>query len=180
MKLLWLKLKDKLWINWIFFYFILIIYLTSIFINFDFFKNVLFDFLNIFIKQIIPILFIIYILMFIFNILIEKETIKNKIEKSSKLTKYFFVIIWWIFSTGPVYMWYPLLKKLKSNWLNYGHIATFIYVRAIKIPFLIFMLSYFWMKYTLIFNLVIIFLAILLWICITLIFNFIWYEKNNS
>lgn len=180
MKLLWLKLKDKFWVNWIFFYSVLLIYFVSIFINFDFFKRVWVDFLNIFIKQIIPVLFIIYTLMFIFNILIKKEAIKEKIEKSSCLSKYFFVVVWWILSSWPVYMWYPFLKKLREHWLNHGHITTFIYARAVKIPFLVIMIAYFWLKYTIIFNLVIIFLSVLLWLLINLIFNFLSYEKNNS
>ena len=77
-------------------------------------------------------------------------------------------------------MWYPFLKKLKDHGLNYGHIATFIYARAVKIPFLAVMIYYFGLKYTIIFNLVLIFLAIILGIVINLIFNLYNYEENNS
>ena len=118
--------------------------------------------------------------MFVLNILLQKDKIKNLIKNSSTITKYVFALIGWIFSTGPVYMWYPFLKKLKDHWLHYGHIATFIYARAVKIPFLAAMIFYFGLKYTIIFNLVLVFLALVIGIVINLIFNFFDYEKSNS
>jgi len=124
------------------------------------------------------VLLIVFVFMFILNILIEKEFIKNKIKNAKSITKYFVSIIWGIFSTWPVYMWYPFLKQLKNHWLSYGHIATFIYARAVKIPFLAVMIMYFGLKYTIIFNLVLIFLALVLGIIIDLLFNLKYYEKN--
>ena len=180
MKLFFLKLKDKYWWNWIFFISILIIYLLSGIYDIHFFINVWKDFVDILVNQILLVLIIVFIFMFLLNILLEKETIKNKIKTSKNSTKYIFSIIWWILSTWPVYMWYPFLKQLKNNWLNYGHITTFIYARAVKIPFLAVMIFYFWLKYTIIFNIVLIFLALIVWVLVNLIFNFIDYEKNNS
>jgi hypothetical protein len=113
-------------------------------------------------------------------LLLEKEIIKNRIKNAKNSTKYFFSIIWWIFSTWPVYMWYPFLKQLNNHWFNYWHIATFIYARAVKIPFLTVMIFYFWLKYTIIFNIVLIVLALILGILINLIFNYFYYENNNS
>jgi hypothetical protein len=55
--------------------------------------------------------------------------------------------------------------------LYYGHIATFIYARAAKIPFLAAMIFYFGLKYTIIFNLVLVFMALLIGILINLIFK---------
>ena len=180
MKLLYLKLKDKYSGNYLFLGFILFIYIIIWLFNFNIFKIIWLDFLKIFIYQIIPVLFIIFSLIFIFNILIEKDYIKKKIKNSSSFYKYIYSIIWWILSTWPVYMWYPFLKQLNKHWLNYWHIASFIYARAIKIPFLLIMILYFWLKYTIIFNLIILFLAIIIWIIINLIFNFFDYENNNG
>ena len=180
MKLLFLKLKDKYWWNCLFFFLILTIYIISWIIDFNFFINTWEDFIKILINQILLILIIVFLFMFFLNIILEKEVIKEKIKNSKNSTKYLFSIIGWIFSTWPVYMWYPFLKKLKNSWLNYGHIATFIYARAVKIPFFAAMIFYFWLKYTIIFNIVLVFSALIIWILINLIFNFLDYEKNNS
>lgn len=180
MKLLYLKLKDKYWWNYLFLSWVLFIYIFIWLSSFHRFKAIWLSFFNIFIYQIIPVLFIIFTFIFIFNILIEKEYIKEKIRNSNSFLKYTYLIIWGILSTGPVYMWYPFLKQLKTHWLNYGHIACFIYARAIKIPFLMVMIIYFWAKYTIIFNLIILFLSISIWITINFIFNFFNYENNNS
>jgi len=179
MKLFYLKLKDKFW-NYLFFCIVLLLYLIIAIFDFNYFIICITYFIKTFIKQILPLLFIVYFFIFIFNLLIKNKNIYNKISNSKNTTKYFFVIIFWILSTWPVYMWYPILQKLHKNGLRHEHIATFIYSRAIKIPFLTIMIFYFWIKYTLVFNLTILFLSILSWITINLLFNFINYENNNS
>lgn len=179
MKLLFLNLKNKYWWNIIFFIFILIIYLSFSLYDFQAFINIWKDFLNILIYQILLVLIIVFLFMFILNLLLAKETIKNKIKNSTNSTKYLFSIIWWIFSTWPVYIWYPFLKQLNNHWLNYGHISTFMYARAVKVPFFTIMIFYFWLKYTMIFNIVLIFLALIIWILINIIFNYIDYEKKS-
>ena len=180
MKLIFLRLKDKYWSNMIFFMFILIIYLLFWLYDFQLFINVWKNFINIIFSQILLVLIIIFIFMFTLNMLLEKDTIKNKIINSKSSTKYIFSILGWIFSTWPVYMWYPFLKQLNNHWLNYGHISTFIYARAVKIPFFAVMIYYFWLKYTIIFNIILIILSLIVWVLINLIFNFLDYEKNNS
>jgi hypothetical protein len=169
MKLFFLKLKDKFWWNYLFLFTVLIIYFITGLFDFSYFLSVWKDVYNIFVKQILIVLFIVFIFMFVLNILLQKEKIKNLIKNSSTTTKYIFSLLGWIFSTGPVYMWYPFLKKLKDHWLHSGHIATFIYARAVKIPFLAAMIFYFGLKYTVIFNLVLIFLALIIWIIINLL-----------
>ena len=180
MKNIYLKLKDRLWGNYLFLYSVLILYLIISIFNYEYIKVCIISFLQLFIFQIIPLLFIVYIFIFIFNLIIKNETLAEKISNTSSVVKYIFVILLWIISTWPVYMWYPILKKLHKHWLKYEHIATFIYSRAIKIPFLTIMFFYFWIKYTLLFNLTILVLAILIWVTINLLSNFIQYENNNS
>ena len=61
--------------------------------------------------------------------------------------KWFLTIVLGIISTGPIYMWYPLLADLKEKGMSYGLIACFLYNRAIKIPLLPVMMLYFNLKY---------------------------------
>lgn len=148
----------------------IIIYLSIFFINFEYFNKVSISFYNIFIKQIIPSLFVVYIFMFLANLIFEKDFWIKKIKNSKSFVKYLFIVFLWIFSIWPVYLWYPLLKKMQWLWLNYWHIASFTYARAIKIPFFIAMIFYFWFFYSLLFNIALFFFAFLIWIIINLIF----------
>ena len=80
--------------------------------------------------------------------------------KSKGLKKWFFVIIGGILSSGPIYMWYPLLADLKDKGLNYGLIACFLYNRAIKIPLIPIAIFYFSWTYVIILMIVMIFASI--------------------
>lgn len=67
---------------------------------------------------------------------------------SSGFTRWLIAVGGGIISTGPIYMWYPMLKELKREEVQYGFIATFLYNRAIKPPLIPMMIAYFGWKYT--------------------------------
>jgi uncharacterized membrane protein YraQ (UPF0718 family) len=67
------------------------------------------------------------------------------------IKKWIFIIIGGILSTGPIFMWYPLLAELKEKGIGYGYLATFLYNRAIKIPLLPVVIFYFGLKYVVVF-----------------------------
>jgi uncharacterized membrane protein YraQ (UPF0718 family) len=85
--------------------------------------------------------------------------IKHLKEKGIK--KWFFVIIGGILSSGPIYMWYPLLADLRNKGLNYGLIACFLYNRAIKIPLIPLAIVYFSWQYIIILLVVMVFASII-------------------
>ena len=152
--------------KWYFLWLVGLIYLSIYFINPKLFYTIGKDVIDIFLKQILLILILVFVFMFILNFFIRKDNVQKLIKDSSSKKKYTFSVIWWILSSWPVYMWYPFLQELKKHWLSYGHIATFIYARAIKLWFIPVMAVYFWLKYTIIFNLVLIFISIIIWLVI--------------
>jgi uncharacterized membrane protein YraQ (UPF0718 family) len=97
--------------------------------------------------------------MFLTNLLIKKETIIKYLKKG-KIKKWIFVIIGGILSSGPIYMWYPLLADLKEKGLDSGLIACFLYNRAIKIPILPVFLLYFPLKFVLILSMLMIIMSV--------------------
>lgn len=163
------KILDKYWFNRVFLFIILLIYALWFLFNYHWWILVGKYFLSVFFKSILPILLLVYFLIFIFNLFIDKKIIKEFFEKSSYVVRLFASVFGGIVSSGPVYLWYPLLKQFKQKWLTYGHIASFIYARAIKIPLIPMMIVFFWWKYTLIFNLVIFVLSFIIWIIIDLL-----------
>ena len=85
--------------------------------------------------------------------------IKHLKDKGFK--KWFFAIIGGILSSGPIYMWYPLLADLKGRGLNYGLIACFLYNRAVKIPLLPLAIIYFNWQYVLVLTIVMVIASVI-------------------
>jgi len=145
--------------TWYFLIIVILIYLILFILKQDLFLQSLNFFYKIILK-IIPVFVIVFILMALSNYFITpKFIIKHLKEKGIK--KWFFVIIGGILSSGPIYMWYPLLGDLKNKGLKPGLIACFLYNRAIKVPLLPIAIFYFGLKYVLILSLVMIFISIL-------------------
>jgi uncharacterized membrane protein YraQ (UPF0718 family) len=61
-----------------------------------------------------------------------------------------FSIVAGILSTGPIYIWYPLLSDLKEKGMRTSFMGTFLYNRSVKLPLLPIMIYYFGFIYTLI------------------------------
>jgi len=157
-----MKFKDKLKQlsgSWYFLIIIFLIYLLLFIFRQDLFSSSLNLFYDILLK-IIPIFIIVFVLMTLSNYFITpKFVIKHLKEKGIK--KWFFVIIGGVLSSGPIYMWYPLLADLKNKGLNYGLIACFLYNRAIKIPLIPLAIIYFSWQYILILTIVMVIISII-------------------
>ncbi len=143
-------------------YFLIVIILVY-FLLFIFNPKSFFTSLNFFSKiilKIIPVFVFVFILMTLSNYFITpKFIIKHLKKKGAK--KWFFVIIGGILSSGPIYMWYPLLTDLRNKGLSYGLIGCFLYNRAIKIPILPIAILYFSWQYILILSFVMIFMSVI-------------------
>ena len=90
--------------------------------------------------QIFPILLIVFVLIFLSNLLINPTWVRGWI----------IAVITGILSVGPVYAWYALLKDLRTKGMRTALISVFLYNRGIKLPLLPLMIHYFGVAYTLI------------------------------
>ena len=145
--------------SWWFFVVILFIYLLLGIFRSDLFLLGTNFFYKIILK-VIPIFILVFVLMAFTNYLITPNFIMKHLgEKGIK--KWFYVVIGGILSTGPIYMWYPLLADLKDKGLSYGLIACFLYNRAIKIPLLPIAIFYFGWKYILVLSIVMVFASVI-------------------
>lgn len=114
---------------------------------------------SIFIK-LMPIMILVFILLFITSYFVSAKRVKSWIEGKSGFRKWSIALGSGILSTGPIYMWYPLLKDLTKKGITSGFVATFLYGRAIKPALFPLMISYFGLYYTIMFNIIIAVLAI--------------------
>jgi len=112
------------------------------------------------ILKIIPVFLLVFSLMTFVNYFITPKKLIKHFEKKG-IKKWLYTIISGILSTGPIYLWYPLLADLKKKGLSYGLVACFLYNRAIKLPLIPLAVLYFGWAYIIILSAVMIIISII-------------------
>jgi len=111
------------------------IYLILLLVNPSLFRESLMQFLRI-LREIITPFIVVFVLMFCFNLFLNKERMARLLGESSGLKGWIIAIIGGILSMGPIYIWYPLISELQKRGVRDSFIATFLYNRAIQLPLL--------------------------------------------
>ncbi len=111
-------------------------------------------------SKVVPVLVLVFVLMVLVNYYLDSKVILKYIQ-GSNIRKWFFTVLAGILSSGPIYMWYPLLAELKNKGLDNGLLACFLYNRAIKLPLLPILLLYFSWPYVVTITLIMIIFSIL-------------------
>jgi uncharacterized membrane protein YraQ (UPF0718 family) len=88
--------------------------------------------------------------MFLFNLFVTPKTLVKHMGDSTKKRGWIISIVAGVASSGPVYMWFPLVKNLRDHGVKNSFLTTFLYSRAVKIPLLPMMVYYFGLPYTII------------------------------
>jgi uncharacterized membrane protein YraQ (UPF0718 family) len=102
------------------------------------------------ILRIAPVLLLVFVVMFFFNRFFENDRVIGLFGKGSGFQGWVIAIVGGILSSGPIYMWYPLLSDLKEKGMENSLVAAFLYNRAVKIPLLPMMIYYFGWPFTLV------------------------------
>jgi uncharacterized membrane protein YraQ (UPF0718 family) len=142
-----MKINKKLK-SYIFLLVVILLYFFIFIFNNSLFQKSSFFFIDI-VKKTIPVFIFVYILMVFSNYFIDEKFI-IKHFKTSGIKKWIFIILGGILSTGPIYVWYPLLKDLRNKGFNDGMISCFLYNRGVKIPIIPVAIYYFGIKYIII------------------------------
>ncbi|MBD3360593.1 permease [Candidatus Peregrinibacteria bacterium] len=129
-------------------------------VNYPLFIDSLISFFEL-IKKILPILLIVFLLIFISNLILDSKRIVKFLGREAGFKGYLFSVIFGIISTGPIYMWYPLLADIKEKGVRDSFIVTFLYNRAVKIPILPMMIYYFGVKFVIVLTIYMIIFSIL-------------------
>jgi len=139
---------------------VLFLYVLIFLFDFSHFSLINTIFIRI-VLNLLPLFGLIMILMPLFNIIINKKTIKSNLRTANSIKLWIFSIIGGILSTGPVYIWYPLLSDLRDKGLKYRYIVAFIYNRAIKLPLIPVLIYYLNAKLVLILFLIMIIFSVI-------------------
>ncbi|MBD3209439.1 hypothetical protein GF367_03395 [Candidatus Woesearchaeota archaeon] len=111
--------------------------------------------------RILPAFLLIFILLVLNNKYVTPKQLTKHLGKKTGWKAWAVTIGAGVISTGPIYLWYPLLHDLKEHGMREGLIATFLYARAVKIPMLPLLVAYFGLAYTVIISVTLIILAII-------------------
>lgn len=149
------KISGKIY----FLLFVVLVYATVYLFDANLFTSSLQKTLDMFIK-IVPILFLTFAIMTLVNYFVTSERIKKHLLDKSIFKKYFYFVLFGIFVSGPPYIIFPMLKDLKNKGVTNDLLAIFLYNRNVKIPFLIVMIYYFGVKFTVINSVLIIIFSI--------------------
>jgi len=117
-------------------------YIGMFFLNREGFLKTIHYATDLFIK-LLPIFALVFIFMFISNLFLSANKIIKHLGEDSGKKGYFLAIIGGILSSGPIYMWFPLLADLKEKGMKDALAVTFLYNRAIKLPLIPVMVYYF-------------------------------------
>lgn len=145
------KVLDRVGAGWIFLFFMVIVYVLIAFLDQKLFAKCLQVFVNAGWK-ILPILVLVFALIFIVNLLLTPKKTLKYLGKQSGIKGWLIAVASGILSTGPIYLWYPLLADLKESGMRSAYIAAFLYARAVKIPLLPLMIFYFGWGFTVLLN----------------------------
>ena len=147
------KLKN-ISFDWYFLALVVVLYLYFGFTNLFVFQESLRFALNISIK-VIPVFLLVFVLMILVNYFVSRDYLVKKLGgRGAK--KWIFAVLAGIISSGPIYIWYPLLGELKEKGTSWGLIACFLYNRSLKIPLIPIFLLYFSLEFIIILSLIMI------------------------
>jgi len=145
------KLSDK----WMFLALAAAVYLSVLIFNAGLVDVAILRFAQLCIK-IMPAFVLVFILMFVCNIFLDSPKIMRFLGKESGAKGWWLSIVAGVLSSGPIYMWYPMLADLKEKGMKDRFIAAFLYSRAVKIPLLPVMIYYFGLPFAVVINLCVI------------------------
>ena len=102
--------------------------------------------------ELFPIFILIIVFVFFFNLFLDKKKMMKFLGRKSGVKGWAFAIIGGILSSGPGYMWYPMLEDLRKRGMRTSLAVGFLYNRGVQIPLLPMMIHYFGSWFTLFFT----------------------------
>ncbi|HPE62781.1 MAG TPA: hypothetical protein PLQ49_01585 [Methanothrix sp.] len=112
-------------------------------------------------SSVLPILALVLVIMSLLNLAIQPGMAKRMLGEGSGLKGWTFALVGGVLSSGPIYVWYPLIADLREGGMRASLVAAFLYARAIKVPMIPLLIYYFGWNFTLIFTLYLLIFSVL-------------------
>jgi len=148
-----MKKTEMSYTGWYFLGIVGIIYVICALLNKELVIEGLKTFIKILQNMILP-LILVFILLVLTTYLAKPKWLVKHLGKESGAKGWSWSIVGGIISTGPIYLWYPLLNELQKQGVRDGYISAFLYNRAIKPALLPLFIVYFGLAYTIVLTIV--------------------------
>ncbi|MBD3361619.1 hypothetical protein GF358_02380 [Candidatus Woesearchaeota archaeon] len=135
--------------GWYFFGIVVLIYLFIAVIRPEYFFSA-WDFFISIIKRIWWVFILVFVLLVLVNLFITPKAVYKYLGKQSGIKGWIAAVVGGIISTGPIYMWYPLLNELQKHGTRNALVAVFLYNRAVKPALLPLLIFYFGWSFTIV------------------------------
>lgn len=155
-----MKKTEKSHAGWYFLGIVIVIYAIVALFSTDLLVKSLASFWQI-IKKVFWVFLLVFALLVGINYLVKPKMIVKHLGRKAGAKGWLIALVSGIISTGPIYLWYPLLNEMQKHKVRNGYIATFIYNRAIKPALLPLFIFYFGIAYTVVLTVVMLFASIL-------------------
>jgi len=111
--------------------------------------------------KVFPVLVLAFIVNYFINRFIKEETLKRHLGFDSGIKGYFYAIAAGILIGGPPYILFPMLGEFKKSGVKDSLLATFLFNRNVKIPFIPVVIFYFGVTYTIVISVLLILFSII-------------------
>lgn len=135
--------------GWVFLLFVLVCYGAIGLINADIVERSLSFFVTL-TRNILPVLVMVFFLLLAVDLLIEPKWVRRNLGSDAGVKGWLIAAVCGVLASGPVYVWYALLRDLRGKGMRAALAAVFLYGRAVKLPLLPLMIHYFGVAYTLV------------------------------
>jgi uncharacterized membrane protein YraQ (UPF0718 family) len=111
--------------------------------------------------RVIPALVLVFLLLFLANLLTDQPWIERHLGRKAGLRGWLIAVAAGVFASGSLYAWYGLIGELKQNGLRSGLAAAFLYAFSVKLPLLPILVHFFGLTYAVVLNAWLILFAVL-------------------
>lgn len=162
--------------GWYFLLTVLLVYILTAIIKPEVIGPSLIIFVEI-LQKVAFIFILVFLILLIFNYFISPKKLVEWMEKGRGFWGLLISSVGGIISSGPIYMWYPLMNEMKKHGVKDRYLAVFLYNRAIKPALLPFLIFYFGLAYTIVLTIVMFFLSIMQGYVVEKLVNIRWWSK---
>ncbi|MBP2146685.1 uncharacterized membrane protein YraQ (UPF0718 family) [Methanofollis sp. W23] len=103
--------------------------------------------------QVLPALALVFLLLFAVDLSLKPAQVARALGREAGVRGWMIATGVGVVSTGPVYLWFPLLADLRKHGMRPALAAAFLYCRSVKLPLVPLMIYYFGWAYTIVLTL---------------------------
>lgn len=143
-----------------FFLAMLVVWAVIAVFDWDFFMQIAGNFGEM-LRRVIPIMILVYVVMFLMNVFVRPEHIQKHLGRESGFKGWAYSVLSGILIPSPPYIIFPLLGDFQKQGMKNSLIVSFLYNRNLQITFLPVMAFYFGVSFTIVVSVYIFLFAIL-------------------